>query len=76
MEELVEIIAKALVTYPDDVRVESEIKGDTVIVHLKTAPEDVGKVIGKSGKIAKAIRTVTVAAARDSDRKVRVIIDG
>ena len=76
MEDLVEMIAKALVSNPESVRVESEEKDDGVTIHLTTAPEDMGKVIGKEGKIAKAIRTLVDAAANDSGKKVRVSIDG
>lgn len=76
MEELVEIIAKALVNDPDSVRVEAVSKEDEVIIHLTTAPEDMGKVIGKSGKIAKAIRTLVDAAYDEPGKKVRVSIDG
>lgn len=76
MEELVEIIAKALVNYPDSVKVESESKDNEVIIHLTTVPEDMGKVIGKSGKIAKAIRTLVDAASDEPGKKVRVSIDG
>lgn len=76
MEELVEMIAKALVSSPDSVKVESEEKDDGITIHLTTAPEDMGKVIGKEGKIAKAIRTLVDAAANDSGKKVRVSIDG
>lgn len=75
MGELVEVIAKALVDYPDQVVV-NEVEGNqSIIVELKVAPEDMGKVIGKQGRIAKAIRTVVKAAAsRDSKRVIVEII--
>ena len=58
MKELIEIIAKSLVDNPDMVQV-NEISGEqSIILELKVAPEDIGKVIGKQGRIAKAIRTV------------------
>lgn len=74
MKELLEIIAKNLVDYPDKVTV-SEIQGDrSVILELKVAPEDMGKVIGKQGRIAKAIRTVVKAAAIHEDTRIVVEI--
>ena len=74
MKELVEVIARALVDNPDEVVVtETEKEGGTFI-ELKVAPSDMGKVIGKQGRIAKAIRTVVKAAASKEDRKVIVEI--
>ena len=74
MKELVEIIAKALVEKPEVVSVNEFIDGDAVILELKVAEEDMGKVIGKQGRIAKAIRTVVKAASLKSDKKVVVKI--
>ncbi|MBU5455762.1 KH domain-containing protein [Caproiciproducens sp. MSJ-32] len=76
MKELIEIIAKALVENPDEVHV-NEVRGEqSIILELKVAPADMGKVIGKQGRIAKAIRTVIKAAAIKEDKKVVVeIID-
>ena len=74
MKELVEIIAKALVDNPDEVVV-TETEKDKALVNLKVAPSDMGKVIGKSGRIAKSIRAVVSAAASKSDKKVIVEID-
>lgn len=74
MKELVEVIAKALVDNPDEVAVsETEKDGETVI-ELKVAQSDMGKVIGKQGRIAKAIRSVVKAAASKEDKKVVVEI--
>ena len=74
MKELVEVIAKSLVDYPDEVQV-TETENDTaVVLELKVAQSDMGKVIGKQGRIAKAIRTVVKAAASKEDRKVIVEI--
>ena len=73
MKELVEIIAKALVDNPDEVVVTEKDKA--LVVNLKVAPSDMGKVIGKSGRIAKSIRAVVSAAASKSDKKVIVEID-
>ena len=74
MKELVEIIAKALVEKPEEVSVNEFIDGDAVILELKVAEDDMGKVIGKQGRIAKAIRTVVKAASLKSDKKVVVKI--
>lgn len=74
MRELVEIIARALVDSPDAVRV-NEVSGEqAIIIELKVAPEDMGKVIGKQGRIAKAIRTVVKAAATKENKRVVVEI--
>lgn len=74
MGELVEMIAKYLVDNPDEVRV-NEVEGtQSVIIELRVAPEDMGKVIGKQGRIAKAIRTVVKAAAIKDNKRVSVEI--
>ncbi|MEA5091839.1 hypothetical protein SDC9_36943 [bioreactor metagenome] len=73
MKEIVEIIAKSLVSNPAEVQVEEERTGTTVVLKLHVAPEDMGKVIGKQGRIAKAIRIVMKAAA--TRENVKVIID-
>ena len=74
MKELVEVIAKALVDNPDEVTVTETEKGNDLLLELKVAPSDMGKVIGKQGRIAKAIRPVVKAAASREDRKVIVEI--
>lgn len=74
MGSLVEVIAKALVTKTDEVVVTEEMDGDTIIVKLKVADDDIGKIIGKSGRIAKAIRTVVRAAAIKQNVRVSVEI--
>ena len=74
MKELVETIAKALVDSPDEVVVtESETERE-IVLQLHVAQEDMGKVIGKQGRIAKAIRSVVKAAASKCDKKVKVEI--
>jgi len=74
MKDLVEMIAKALVDHPEAVEV-NEIEGErSVILELKVAPEDMGKVIGKQGRIAKAIRTVVKAAETRENKRVVVEI--
>ncbi len=74
MKELVEVIAKSLVDYPDEVVVTEKESRRSIVVELKVAPSDMGKVIGKQGKIAQAIRTVVKAAASGEDKKVIVDI--
>lgn len=73
MKELVEIIAKALVDHPDEVRVERIEDERVITLELHVASEDMGKVIGKRGRIAKAIRTVVNAAS--SAEKKRVLVE-
>ena len=74
MKELVETIAKALVDSPDEVVVtESETERE-IVLQLHVAQEDMGKVIGKQGRIAKAISSVVKAAASKCDKKVKVEI--
>ncbi|NLY48832.1 MAG: KH domain-containing protein [Clostridiales bacterium] len=74
MKELVEVIAKSLVDHPEEVVVTEEENDKTVTITLKVAPDDMGKVIGKQGRIAKSIRTVVKAAATKDDKKVMVEI--
>lgn len=74
MKELVEIIAKSLVDNPDEVHVNEVVGEGSVVLELRVAPEDMGKVIGKQGRIAKAIRNVVKAAALNVDKKVIVDI--
>ena len=74
MEELVRFIAKNLVDEPNSVKVESREEGDTVVISLSVAPGDMGKVIGRQGRIAKAIRTVVKAASVREDKKYMVDI--
>ena len=74
MKELVEILAKALVDSPDKVSVEAIEREKSCLIELRVAQEDMGKVIGKQGKIARAIRTVVKAAATKEHKKVTVEI--
>ena len=74
MKELVEVIAKALVDNPDEVVVTEKENGRSVTVELHVAPSDMGKVIGKQGRIAKAIRAVVKAAALGDKKQVDVEI--
>ena len=74
MSGLVEAIAKSLVANPDEVVVTEEVNGNNIVVSLRVAKDDMGKVIGKQGRIAKAIRTVVKSAASKDERKVIVEI--
>lgn len=73
MKELVEIIAKALVDNPEEVVVSEKAEGRNVIIELHVASSDMGKVIGRQGRIAKAIRSVVKAAS--SREKVNVDVE-
>ena len=74
MKKLVEVIAKALVDNPDEVVVTETENDDEIVVELKVASADMGKVIGKQGRIAKAIRSVVKAASSKMEKKVTVEI--
>ena len=74
MEKLLEVIAKNLVNHPEQVSVNATQKESALILELTVAQEDMGKVIGKQGRVAKAIRTVVKAAAMNDNRKVIVEI--
>lgn len=74
MKELVEVIAKALVDNPDEVVVSEKEEGRNVIIELHVAQSDMGKVIGKQGRVAKAIRSVVKAASSKDNKKVDVEI--
>ena len=74
MKELVEVIAKALVDNPDEVVVTEKEEGKHVTIELRVASSDMGKVIGKQGRIAKAIRSVVKAASSKENKRVNVEI--
>ena len=74
MKELVEVIASALVDSPEDVVVTETEDEKQIVLNLTVAPEDMSKVIGKQGRIAKAIRTVVRAAGSKGDKKIMVDI--
>ena len=74
MKELVEVIASALVDNPSEVVVTETEKEEGIVLSLTVAPDDMGKVIGKQGRIAKAIRTVVRAAGSKGDKKIMVDI--
>jgi hypothetical protein len=74
MKELVEVIAKALVENPDEVVVTEKEEGKNITIDLHVAASDMGKVIGKQGRIAKAIRSVVKAASSKDNKRVDVEI--
>ena len=74
MKELVEVIAKALVDYPEEVVVTQKEEGRSIVIELHVASSDMGKVIGKQGRIAKAIRSVVKAASSRENKRVDVEI--
>ena len=74
MKELVEVIAKALVDHPEEVVVTEKGEGRNITVELHVAAEDMGKGIGKQGRIAKAIRSVVKAASTKDNKRVDVEI--
>ena len=74
MRELVEVLAQSLVDHPEGVTVQETEKDNEILLELKVAQEDMGKVIGKQGRIAKSIRAVVKAAASKTDKKVIVEI--
>ena len=74
MKELVEVIAKSLVDYPDQVVVTETENEKAIVLELRVAQSDMGKVIGKQGRIAKAIRSVVKAAASKEEKNVIVEI--
>lgn len=74
MKELVEVVAKALVDNPDEVVVTEKNEGRNTVIELHVAASDMGKVIGKQGRIAKAIRSVVKAASSKENQRVDVEI--
>lgn len=74
MDELVLFIAKSLVNHPENVKVETREEDDTVVLELSVDPSDAGKVIGKQGRIAKAIRTIVKASSVNEQKKYVVDI--
>ena len=76
MAELVEFLARQLVDEPDEVRVEREERDDVLVLLLHVAPSDVGKVIGRQGRIARALRAVVRAGGVRENRRVQLEIAG
>jgi len=73
--ELVEYLARRLVEKPDEVRVEEDDQDGDLVIRLHVAPEDIGRVIGRGGRIARALRTVVRACGAREDRRVLLEID-
>jgi predicted RNA-binding protein YlqC (UPF0109 family) len=69
MRELVEFVAKSLVDHPDDVRTHLHERNDQTVIELEVSPEDLGKIIGRQGRTARAIRTLLNAAGQKSRRR-------
>ena len=74
MEEMLKFLVKELVSNPDQIEVNSREEGNTTILELKVAQEDMGKVIGRQGKIAKSIRTLMKAYGAKNNKKINVDI--
>jgi len=74
MKELLEMIAKSLVSKPEEVSINEVVNENNIVLELTVAAEDMGKVIGRQGRIAKAIRSVIKAAAIKENKKVNVEI--
>ena len=70
MKEIVELIAKELVDKPEEVILTETVREDSVLIELSVADSDMGKIIGRSGKIAKSIRSIVKAATSKCDKKV------
>lgn len=73
MKDLVEFLARSLVEHPEDVRVNEEERGDTTVYNISVHPSDIGKVIGRQGRIAKSIRNIV--SARAYREKKHVVVD-
>jgi predicted RNA-binding protein YlqC (UPF0109 family) len=74
MRDLVEYLAKALVDHPDQVLVTQREEDDTLVIELRVAADDMGKVIGKQGRIAKSIRTLVKASAPQGEKR-KIVVD-
>lgn len=75
MKELVEFIVKSLINKPESLVITSEEEGDFIKIYIKADEDDIGKIIGKQGKIAKSIRTIARSVAMKSGKKVSVEIN-
>ena len=75
MRELVEVIAKSLVDYPDEVVVTQNETDKAIVIELRVAQSDMGKVIGRQGKIAKALRTIVNATSKKGGKRYNIELD-
>lgn len=75
MKEIVEHITKALVDYPDDVEVTEEEDEENLVINLRVAKDDLGKIIGRQGRLIQAIRTIVYAAAKNQERKINLRLE-
>ena len=75
MKEMVEFIARSLVDKPDDVQVEEISRGDSTVLELQVSREDLGRVIGRQGRTARAIRNLIAATERGGGRTILDILD-
>ncbi|MBI2212416.1 MAG: KH domain-containing protein [Acidobacteria bacterium] len=75
MKDLVEFIAKSLVDHPEEVRVDEVRRGEATVVELRVAPDDLGRVIGRQGRTARAMRNLIAAAERGGSRTILDILD-
>ena len=75
MKDLVEFIAKSLVDHPEQVRVDEVRRGDATVVELRVAPDDLGRVIGRQGRTARAMRNLITAAEHSGSRTILDILD-
>lgn len=74
MKKLVEVLAKSLVDYPEEVKITESADDDTIVFELSVAQSDMGKIIGKQGRTVKALRTVVSAAAVKENKKISIEI--
>ncbi|MBM7705385.1 KH domain-containing protein [Chryseomicrobium aureum] len=74
MKQLIETIVTPLVDHPESIEIQEQVSGNRVVYKLSVHPEDMGKVIGKQGRVAKAIRTIVYSAASSHQSK-RVFVD-
>lgn len=74
MKDLVETVARGLASKPEDVAVTESVEGDAVVLELTVAPEDLGRVIGREGRTARALRALAAAAGHKSNRRVTIRI--
>ena len=75
MEELIRYIAQNLVDHPEDIKIVTKEDADEVTIELSVHPDDMGKIIGKQGRMAKAIRTIVKAAAVKDGRQIRYNVE-